>query len=143
MGKYVEDINEERFDAFLKDLRSGEYRQGTSTLETRDGKFCCLGVACIRPAADGVVERSISKYGTVYYGPTSVDMPVAVADYLGIPRVNRDTASDTGTDIVFFKSGYKNEEGSRSNTAVGFNDSQEKTFAEIADAFELEFTKEV
>lgn len=141
-SKYVDGINEERFDAFLFDLRSGQYRQGTSSLERPDGSFCCLGVACIRPAADGVVERRVSKHGSIYYGPTSVDMPVQVADYLGIPKVNRDTNSENGTDIVFFKSGYQNLDGYRNNTAVGFNDSQRKTFAEIADAFELEFTKD-
>lgn len=143
MSKYVDGINEERFDNFLSDLRSGEYRQGTSTLEKPDGAFCCLGVACVRPAAEGVVERRVSDYGSVYYGETSVDMPVQVANYLGIPYANRQQEYSTGTDILFFKSGYEDVDGKRNATAIGFNDSQEKTFAEIADAFELEFTKEV
>jgi len=29
---------------WLKALRSGKYKQGTGTLETTDGKYCCLGV---------------------------------------------------------------------------------------------------
>lgn len=143
MSKYVDGINEERFDNFLSDLRSGEYKQGKSTLETPDGAFCCLGVACIRPAAEGIVERRVTDYGSVYYGETSVDLPAEVAGYLGIPQRNRQDEGMTGTDIMFFKSGYQDVDGKRDATAIGFNDSQGKTFAEIADAFQQEFTKEV
>lgn len=142
MSKYVDGIHEERFDNFLADLRSGEYKQGDNALERIDGAFCCLGVACVRPAAEGVVERNVSRYGGIYYGPTSVDMPFAVADYLGIPTVNRQSDGDTGTDIIFFKSGYQDMDDHKHATAIGFNDFQGKSFAEIADAFELEFTKE-
>ena len=30
---------------WCKDLRSGQYKQGIGCLRTRDGKYCCLGVA--------------------------------------------------------------------------------------------------
>lgn len=142
MSKYVEGIHEERFDNFLADLRSGEYQQGRNTLENR-GKFCCLGVACIRPAAEGVVERKATVYGEICYGVTSVDMPPEVVDYLGIPGANLINKGNYGTDIAFLKQGYNpNTFYGRSQTAVGFNDHQKKTFAEIADAFEQEFLKE-
>lgn len=143
MGKYVDSINEQRFDAFLSDLRSGEYEQGSERLESK-GKFCCLGVACIRPAAEGVVTRSVNDWGSVYYGETSVDLPEEVADYLGIPKTHRVDLAGSSGNIAFFKQGYSRETRSDlSQTAIGWNDDLNKTFAEIADAFEQEFLKEV
>jgi hypothetical protein len=140
-SKYVEGINEERFDAFLSDLRSGEYQQGPDRLES-NGKFCCLGIACIRPAAEGVVTRETNEWGAVYYGETSVDLPASVADYLGIPLTHRVDRAGTSSNIAFYKQGYysDNPDG-MVQTAVGWNDSLGKSFAEIADAFELEFLK--
>lgn len=141
-SKYVDGINEEAFDLFLKDLRSGQYEQTRSALEI-DGKFCCLGVACIRPAAMGVVERHVRYTESIYYGETSVDLPSVVADYLGIPQINR-LSHDDSTDIAFFKMGYDGErEDGRKWTAIGLNDTLGKTFSEIADAFENEFRNEV
>lgn len=141
VSKYIDGINEEAFDLFLKDLRSGDFKQGRSTLEF-EGKFCCLGVACIRPAAMGVVERKVRYTDSVYYGDTSVDLPREVADYLGIPQINR-LSHDDSTDIAFFKMGYSSErEEDRKWTAIGLNDTLGKTFNDIADAFENEFLKE-
>lgn len=143
MGKYVDSINEERFDAFLSDLRSGEYNQGNDRLES-NGKFCCLGVACIRPAAEGVVERNKNEWGSVYYGETSVDLPEEVADYLGIPKTHRVDPAGSSGNVAFFKQGYDSETRSGMvQTAIGWNDELGKSFAEIADAFEQEFLKEV
>lgn len=142
MSKYVEGINEERFDAFLSDLRSGEYNQGSGRLESK-GAFCCLGIACIRPAAEGVVERYRDEWGSVYYGETSVDLPAGVADYLGIPLTHRVDPSGGSTNVAFFKQGYDSETRSGMvQTAIGWNDELEKSFVEIADAFEQEFLKE-
>lgn len=141
-SKYVDGIHEERFDQFLTDLRSGEFNQGSHTLEL-DGKFCCLGLACVRPHSLGLVERSESLYtGTIRYGNTSVDMPVEVADYLGIPSDNRTGGMGNSTDIAFFKQGYEFSETANRHTAIGWNDALKKTFPEIADAFEQEFTRE-
>lgn len=141
-SKYVDGINEEAFDLFLKDLRSGQYEQYRGALEV-EGKFCCLGVACVRPAAEGIVERRETMHGSIYYGGTSVDLPQAVADYLGIPTRNR-LSLDDSTDIAFFKMGYDGErEDGRKWTAIGLNDTLGKTFNDIADAFENEFRNEV
>jgi hypothetical protein len=143
MSKYVDGIHERRFDAFLSDLRSGKYQQGPDRLES-NGKFCCLGIACIRPAAEGVVDRHKNEWGSVYYGETSVDMPASVANYLGIPMSHRVDRSGTSTNIAFYKQGYDHETRSGMvQTAIGWNDDLGKSFAEIADAFEQEFTKEV
>lgn len=143
MGKYVAGINEERFDAFLGDLRSGKYEQGPNRLESK-GRFCCLGVACIRPADEGAVTRGEDEWGSVYYGATSVDLPVEVADYLGIPHTHRIDPAGNSCNIAFWKQGYDSEVRSGMvQTAIGWNDELGKSFAEIADAFEQEFTKEV
>lgn len=140
-SKYIDGINEEAFDLFLKDLRSGDYKQTRSALEI-GGRFCCLGVACIRPAAEGLVERRMTDHGSIYYNGISVDLPQAVADYLGIPTRNR-LSLDDSTDIAFFKMGYDDEcEDGRKWTAIGLNDTLGKTFNDIADAFENEFLKE-
>lgn len=140
MSKYVDGIHEERFDNFLSDLRSGKYQQGRGALE-RDGKFCCLGVACIRPAAEGVVSRTEDGDGWVDYEHNSAELPGTVADYLGIPEENR--TGTRYTNIMFHKMGYDEDDWDASNlTAIGLNDSLQKSFAEIADAFENEFLKE-
>lgn len=143
MSKYIDGIHEERFDQFLKDLRSGEFQQGKHTLEDGLGRLCCLGVACIRAVEAGVIERGETDYGSIRYGDTTVDLPNQVADYLGIPVANRESAETVGTDVRFFKQGFDkdNAEG-RKQTAIGFNDTQGKSFAEIADAFEAEFKRE-
>lgn len=142
MSKYVDSINEERFDAFLSDLRSGVYQQGSERLE-RDGKFCCLGVACIRAAAEGVVERYVNEWGSVYYGETSVDLPEVVANYLGIPKTHRVDSAGSSCNVAFFKQGYGRETRSaRVQQAISWNDELGKSFAQIADAFEQEFLKE-
>lgn len=140
-SKYVDGIHEERFDLFLEDLRSGKYKQGRGTLESPSGDMCCLGVACVRPAAEGVVERVQDENGFVSYGNNSAELPEVVADYLGIPKANR--LGTQWINIAFFKSGYEEYPSvARNNTAVGFNDALDKTFPEIADAFELEFLRE-
>lgn len=39
-------MNEDIKAAWVKALRSGEYRQGTGRLRSVDDEFCCLGVLC-------------------------------------------------------------------------------------------------
>src|SRR5688500_3880546 len=144
MSKYIDGIHERRFDAFLSDLRSGECQQGPDRLES-NGKFCCLGVACIRAAAEGVVSRRQNEWGAVSYDDTSVDLPASVADYLGIPLSHQSDPAGTSSNIAFYKKGYDPHSitGGLVQTAIGWNDDLGKSFAEIADAFEKEFTKEV
>lgn len=153
-NKYVDGINEERFELFLKDLRSGDYHQGRSALHYRDinldgkvvDKFCCLGVACVRPAFDGAITVKYPEgdYATVRYdGYNTVDLPLKVADYLGIPQANRVSVSDGSCDVAFLRMGYDESPDNRGFTAIGLNDLKGKNFEEIADAFEQEFIREV
>lgn len=145
VSKYVDGIHEERFDNFLADLRSGDFDQTSGRLERLVGGEvagrCCLGVACVRPYNEGLIGRSVSEYGTVKYEGNSADLPKAVADYLGIPEENRSDLNGD-TDINFFKSGFGQDPDGCHKTATGLNDWHQLNFAEIADAFELEFTRE-
>ena len=46
-------------------LRSGEYRQGTGRLRSKDDRFCCLGVLCdlaVRADVLGAPERGDGYY---------------------------------------------------------------------------------
>lgn len=136
--KYVDGIVEENFDAFLAALRSGEYAQGKMGLENRRGEFCCLGVACNLAWRDGQIDRQMQSWGQVAYDGFSSVLPKAVATWLGLPERNLVDGVDA-FDVAFFKQGYAED---KNQTAVGWNDSLNKSFAEIADAFEQEFTKE-
>lgn len=117
---------------------------------TKVETFCCLGIACIRPAAEGVItvrrpdDDAEYDYTNVRYdGWNTVDLPIAVADYLGIPQANRVDESNNSCNVAFLRMGWKTGAGSASRmTAIGFNDSLGKSFNEIADAFEKEFLKE-
>ena len=65
-------------------LRSGEYKQGRSYL-ARDGKFCCLGVACElyqKEVGDLVVE--VESFSTTRYDNSVHVLPRKVQDWLGI-----------------------------------------------------------
>lgn len=142
MSKYIDGINETNMDAFLADLRSGDFVQGKNALERKNGSFCCLGVACQRAAKEGVVKRS-TMWGSVYYAETSGALPKAVADWLGLPETHR-VDGVTSFDIPFFKQGFLPGPASKNrvHTAIGWNDGEDKTFSEIADALEKEFTRE-
>lgn len=164
MSKYVDGIHEERFDQFLADLRSGEFKQGTGTLHKKriDGSgefgsqeetFCCLGVACYRAAEAGATQRfeDDERYNLAYGDAwNSAELPQEVADWLGIPEANRSYKSGS-TNVLFHRLGYmdydEDFEGDMLEdpcylTAVGMNDTLGKSFAEIADVFEAEFIRQ-
>lgn len=154
-SKYVDGIHEERFDRFLADLRSGAFVQGTGTLHRKgfDGKpdeFCCLGVACYRAAAEGVVDRYDKEYRNAYgYSWNAGELPVEVAEWLGIPRANWNLQNQETVNINFLRMGWKTYDPEEDGlieepwyySAVGLNDTLERDFNEIADAFEAEFLR--
>jgi hypothetical protein len=141
-SKYVDGINEENMDKFLAALRSGDYQQARNQLESREGGFCCLGVACNLAHKAGVVDREDTQWGAIYYNGTSGALPEEVGDWLGLPETHRIHGTDS-FDVPFFKSGFEDRgTEAREYTAIGLNDGLEKSFVEIADAFEKEFTKE-
>jgi hypothetical protein len=99
-------------------LRSGEYQQGSERLH-RDGRFCCLGVACDILAKRGhcrwenignSLRAWVDKSASIFW------MPDRAAELFGL----RDTSGAYA-----------------GGTLVGLNDCG-KTFAEIADIIESE-----
>ena len=63
-------------EAWLKALRSGDYRQGTYTLRTADDRFCCLGVFAEINSAPWYLPYSYNFDGEValYQWPSTVDL---------------------------------------------------------------------
>lgn len=100
-------------------LRSGEYRQTMGGLQ-RDGRFCCLGVACFLfdKANPGVLEVSEQGGWTAYDG-ASADLPERVQTWLGVAHsFGQFQKDDESFDYV-----------------SGWNDDG-RSFSEIADLIE-------
>lgn len=69
--------------AWLKALRSGEYKQGRAALVNNNNEFCCLGVLCnlhaeAHPGADE------AYFEDTYYMEQAGHLPKAVAEWAGI-----------------------------------------------------------
>lgn len=104
-------------------LRSGKYEQGQGRLRTKEGKFCCLGVACdlLAPEswifhADG--EPTFSDRNSLQ----CVYPPQYVATAFGFPyeKLTIDSAPQFGVRLA------------------DLNDNKGKSFAEIADVLDAE-----
>lgn len=156
MSKYIDGINEEAMDAWLKALRSGDYQQAKGMLRSMDGRFCCLGVAteinadvCNLTVVEGIdryryVASSEQDFGSL--------MPVVVMDYLGIPSEYREATLNDGSILVHADmenaveaSGsnlYKAVNGMPMIDVVHLNDSGHNDFNEIADRIEMTFKVE-
>jgi hypothetical protein len=137
VSKYIDGINEENMDAFLAALRSGEFEQGKYHLN-QNGKMCCLGVASELAHRAGVVTKEVDEYGAAKYNGYTGILGEKVAEWLGLPNTH-------DGDVAFHKSGYRPNHighGYMAITAMGYNDLLNKSFLEIADAFEKEFLKE-
>lgn len=46
---------------WIKALRSGEFKQGSGALQASDDRYCCLGVACVVAAKEGVPVNTTSE----------------------------------------------------------------------------------
>lgn len=159
-SKYVDGVNEENMDLFLKALRSGEYGQTTGRLcKVRNNPdstaaFCCLGVASemAHQADSEAVRKKEDGYGFVSYNDKELLAPKATIDWLGIPVQNTDPdgLDSYAFNILFFKAGevidseqlfeYGYEE---KVSASELNDDLGLDFDEIANVFENEFLREV
>jgi hypothetical protein len=118
--------NKERVRLVVDALRSGRYEQGTGFLQTRDGKFCCLGVSCEVAMANGCpvrLDHSTGYYCAVGGGDASdVYLPTVVRDWFGFDEPNPTIATNYGD--------YERV------TAVMANDELAWDFDRIADGFE-------
>lgn len=69
-------------------LRSGEYPQGKGYLN-RDGKFCCLGVACeVFIKNGGTLDKQMSDLDedAIIYDDSTGILPISVAEWLNMTR---------------------------------------------------------
>src|SRR2546423_13169889 len=104
-------INKENMRLWVAALRSGEYKQGTGTLErTVDGetRHCCLGVACRVAMNNGlkfnIIERrpsviNSSTSDTFFDGEVGV-LPEPVRKWLGLDSSNPIIAEVNSNYIV-------------------------------------------
>ncbi len=104
---------------WLVALRSGEYERGYLSLvsEEEDGDcYCCLGVLC---KIAGILEGDMARYGE---DSSTTELPPSFARYMGMNGAGnvRENKLVVGLDT----------------SLMHMNDSQEKTFDEIADAIE-------
>ena len=98
-------------------LRSGEFTQGTGSLE-RDGKNCCMGVACRLYQEDVGDLRITSLANAITFDGLGGYPPQKVQEWLGLKS-------------------HRGDYGFECESLVSANDSG-KTFTEIADIIESE-----
>lgn len=120
-------MNARNIKKWVAALRSGEFQQGRNFL-SQEGKFCCLGVACVLAKRDGlpVEVKYCSCSGcdgkaVVYDGDTAI-LPPSVRDWLGL--------DERDPHATYAGESYKL---SRLNDDGGFN------FADIADIIERSY----
>lgn len=145
MSKYIDGVNEENMDTFLKALRSGVYPQTTGTLCDVDDDglvigYCCLGVGSqVAYEAGAVTKEGVN---VIKYGGQKDLAPGELLEWLGIPEDNRKHEGVDGAwNIKLYKSGLENEEYEYV-TATELNDDYSESFETIANVFENEFKKE-
>jgi hypothetical protein len=96
-------VNKEIKEKWIAALESGDYEQGTVTLRTVDGRYCCLGVLCELAIEAGVkVEKSTDVVGRTWYND-GVNMeqsvpPPAVLMWAGLP-INKPNPEVSGYQV--------------------------------------------
>lgn len=125
-------MNKEVKDQWVTALRSGEYEQGRSQLQTSDGKFCCLGVLCEVAVKAGVLKPPVKdEHGNVHYGPED-DTNTAYP-----PKVVLDWANLDQSPNVPFKHPDWNDGTYHSKAPLtAINDAEKADFNGIADLIE-------
>jgi hypothetical protein len=91
-------VNAEIKAEWLKDLRSGEFKQGRHFLKTLDGEHCCLGVLCEQAVRKGVIPPSIPgpsghSFGTPDDMSVVSVLPDKVVDWAELSDVNPSAGS--------------------------------------------------
>lgn len=108
-------MNPEAKAKWLEALRSGDYVQGRSRLQDENGCNCCLGVLA---RIQGVRVEATSYGNTFHFGADTVHGDFEYSSNYCPP----DEFCDIGPTAQ--------------NTLIAMNDSQEKSFNEIADYIE-------
>jgi hypothetical protein len=110
--------NKDNIRKWVEALRSGKYQQTTGAL-CRDGKYCCLGVACEVAIENGVlVVRRGTGENVVRYDSREGVLPWAVLEWLGIDEKDPELGK------------------SQSMVASDWNDHVRADFTKIADLIE-------
>lgn len=134
-------------DQWVKDLRSGEFVQGTGFLEQvgSDGvsRLCCLGVLSRQAVKAGAIPAPELRNDKFRYLDDYADheghvtgesfnqetcLPRKVAEWAGL----FDDEDSPREDVIIIPSG----DGSDTVTAIGANDGMGLSFAQIADLIE-------
>lgn len=136
--------------AWLEALRSGKFKQTKGKLRSRNGAYCCLGVACEVLEVPRVWDSREYQYGTEevldlmkdeYIEPSkwndysSTSLPRVAAALLGVDQHEVRLAKP----VTFT---HKGEECSEDNL-IELNDTYGWSFAQIADAIEKNGLREV
>jgi len=126
-------VNKERVALLVAALRSGRYAQGRGALKRQrpDDRYCCLGVACVVAAENGLQLRTENFVNAVKFGDPG-DF-AADASWSILPSSVRDWFGFVLGDPIL-----TGEDGRNKGAAV-WNDDYARDFAWIADAFERTF----
>lgn len=123
-------------------LRSGDFQQGHSSLQTSRQTFCCLGVACEIAAKENIVEFVVNDYGSGYRQYSSHNdplsnstLPYSVCAWLGLFDTNPSIhVEEMPTDLyeIVRETGWS----ASTISLVELNDSMMFNFDQIADVIE-------
>lgn len=70
-------------DEWLQELESGNWKQGQSALRSKNGRYCCLGVACEIAARYGLIPPAAFEDGHYRYSNCPTYLPEAVRKLFG------------------------------------------------------------
>lgn len=141
--KYIEDINDEEMDKWIKALRSGEFNQAEGLMyKAASNGFCCLGVleainGADKSSMDGVVVNGKS----LYWLPTT-----KTVNLLNLPQEYVEMGSSE-TSSVCVKANQENQKEKyemKNNGTISvtvLNDGLGLTFNQIADRLEETFLR--
>jgi len=123
-------LSPEKKEAWLKALRSGEYKKGKKVLATRakdkpDFSYCCLGVLCEVEKTESIIAKIGEDFVKHYHGNSN--LYPAIGESYG-------TLSDVGDFIGF----YVQVPSYSANNLAGVNDHTE-SFAEVIEVIEKYF----
>lgn len=133
------DAQNSNFDRWLAALRSNQYRKGKDCL-SKDGQFCCLGVACELAKEQLNLVVGENDKGQITYDGYNNLLPPNVRHWLGL-RVDNGAAK--GYEALKDRNGnpivYVTTTGAVSpcNMLPTLNDNTDLTFPEIADIIEI------
>lgn len=97
---------------WLEALRSGKYKQGQCRLRQKDGSLCCLGVLCDVLDPNGWDDDDQYGYRWGWDVKSAAEVPSAVQKEIGLPG---------------------------QSTLMEMNDTEGKTFEQIADWIEANY----